>query len=209
MKKVVSLVLVLSMLISMICTSTIVVSAEEKEEPTMNNIETELYPLGEESAVIKGKKLWKDENNEKGFRPESVTIELWVDDDVVATTVATSDNDWSFSFEVPSYLDENGEPIKYVVKERDVANYEMVSSVDPTITVIGPTVTGLVKYTPCNELEINIAGSLVVVKKGHTYRVWTLEELTDEEKKAVLPTVMNCVGINKTTLGFSRDDPAH
>ena len=199
MKKVVSLVLVLSMLISMICTSTIVVSAEEKEEPTMNNIETELYPLGEESAVIKGKKLWKDENNEKGFRPESVTIELWVDDDVVATTVATSDNDWSFSFEVPSYLDENGEPIKYVVKERDVANYEMVSSVDPTITVIGPTVTGLVKYTPCNELEINIAGSLVVVKKGHTYRVWTLEELTDEEKKAVLPTVMNCVGINKNS----------
>jgi len=199
MKKVVSLVLVLSMLISMICTSTIVVSAEEKEEPTMNNIETELYPLGEESAVIKGKKLWKDDNNEKGFRPESVTIELWVDDDVVATTVATSENDWSFSFEVPSYLDENGEPIKYVVKERDVANYEMVSSVDPTITVIGPTVTGLAKYTPCNELEINIAGSLVVVKKGHTYRVWTLEELTDEEKKAVLPTVMNCVGINNNS----------
>ena len=71
---------------------------------------------------IAGKKVWVDNNNQDGIRPENVTVELYANGNKVATTTATEENGWLFIFEdVDKYAD--GKEIEYTVKEVEVEGY--------------------------------------------------------------------------------------
>lgn len=75
-----------------------------------------------ETVSIKGKKTWKDADNQDGKRPESITIKLSNGLKVVETkTVKASDN-WNYSFkDLPKYKD--GKVITYTISEDAVEGY--------------------------------------------------------------------------------------
>jgi len=141
------------------------------------------------NCVIEGEKIWEDDNNSEGKRPESVTISLYNGETEIASTTATKDTNWKFSFEVPA-LDSNGNVIAYTVKEQPVEGYEMTAVVDPVITYKPFTVDMKDdRITPCSSLKISVGSSVVVAFKGNEYTVWTMKELTSTEEAAVISKI--------------------
>jgi len=69
------------------------------------------------------KKVWKDENNQDGKRPSSVTVKLLADgQDTGKTLELTEANGWAGSFKDLD-ADKGGTPIQYTVVEVTVAGY--------------------------------------------------------------------------------------
>ena len=69
------------------------------------------------------KKVWKDENNQDGKRPTSVTVKLLADgQDTGKTLELNAANNWAGSF-TNLDADKGGTPIKYTVVEVTVAGY--------------------------------------------------------------------------------------
>ena len=69
------------------------------------------------------KKVWKDENNQDGKRPSSVTVKLLADgQDTGKTLTLTEANGWAGSFKDLD-ADKGGTPIQYTVVEVTVAGY--------------------------------------------------------------------------------------
>ena len=75
-----------------------------------------------EVIEVNGKKVWSDNNNQDGIRPNEITIRLYADGKEVASTKVTSKNNWAYEF---TNLDKyaNGKEIKYTVKEDKVDGY--------------------------------------------------------------------------------------
>ncbi|BDD43194.1 Cna B-type domain-containing protein [Streptococcus ruminantium] len=77
------------------------------------------------TTSIKVNKVWKDNNNQDGLRPTSITVNLLADGEVVKTETITpnADGDWSHTFtDLPEY--KNGKKITYTVSEEKVEGYE-------------------------------------------------------------------------------------
>ena len=77
-----------------------------------------------ETISISGTKVWYDENDRFGIRPNSITLQLYADDEqtAVATSTATASNNWSYTFaNLPRY--KAGQEIIYTVKEQAVLGY--------------------------------------------------------------------------------------
>ena len=93
-----------------------------------------------ETVVLSGTKVWKDNNNQDGKRTKSVKVQILKNDKEVVQEIEVSEaTGWKFeSKKLPKY--ENGQEIKYTVKEVAVASYE---------TTITPEKDG--KYTITNE----------------------------------------------------------
>lgn len=67
---------------------------------------------------VSGEKIWNDENNQDGIRPNEVTIHLFVNGvDSGKTAKATKDSNWKYTFENLDTYDSNGKVIDYTVKE--------------------------------------------------------------------------------------------
>ena len=79
------------------------------------------------TVKVSGTKTWKDNNNQDGIRPSSITVNLLANGRQVASkTVSASDN-WQYSFDnLAAYA--NGQKITYTVTEDAVAGY--TSTVD-------------------------------------------------------------------------------
>ena len=76
-----------------------------------------------ELIKVEGAKTWKDHNNQDGFRPESITINLLADGVVIDTVTVTEAESWCWSFEnLPKYRD-HGTEIVYSVTEDAVEEY--------------------------------------------------------------------------------------
>jgi len=74
-------------------------------------------------------KVWNDNNNNDGVRPENVTVVLFADDVKVNETVLNSTNGWKYSFTgLPVY--NAGKVIKYTVGEVEVAGYTVAVTND-------------------------------------------------------------------------------
>ena len=80
---------------------------------------------------IKGNKIWEDESNQDGARPEKVTINLYADGALVQSKEITAANAvegnadmWAYEFTgLPKY--EDGHVIQYNVSETPVDNYTL------------------------------------------------------------------------------------
>ena len=75
-----------------------------------------------ETIDIDVTKVWDDENDKDGIRPESVTIDLLGDGEKVDSITLSAKNDWKGSFEGLLKEGENGE-IEYTIKETSVKDY--------------------------------------------------------------------------------------
>ena len=74
------------------------------------------------TVKVSGTKTWKDNNNQDGIRPSSITVNLLANGQQVASkTVSASDN-WQYSFDnLAAYA--NGQKITYTVTEDAVEGY--------------------------------------------------------------------------------------
>ncbi len=86
---------------------------------------------------VTGKKIWLDENNLYGTRPDSITVQLYANgalvEDATPTWTGTKTNAWTFTFANLPSVNANGATINYTVKEVPVENYET--------TINGTTIT--------------------------------------------------------------------
>lgn len=84
-----------------------------------------------ETVTIHGIKVWDDEDNRDGIRPDSVTARLYRDGVAISDRKATADNDWRWNF--GSYRrNYKGKKISYTVSEDPVEAYEAIISGDVT-----------------------------------------------------------------------------
>ncbi|KZT96068.1 Alcohol dehydrogenase [Lactiplantibacillus plantarum] len=94
---------------------------------TVNGNDIVIKNVYNQTINISGTKTWKDNNNQDGIRPSSITVNLLANGRQVASkTVSASDN-WQYSFDnLAAYA--NGRKITYTVTENAVAGY--TSAVD-------------------------------------------------------------------------------
>ena len=80
-------------------------------------------------TVVNVTKVWNDNDNQDGVRPDGVNVVLVADGNAVATVLLDASNDWKYTFtDLPVYS--NGKLIKYSVEELDVAGYVSAISND-------------------------------------------------------------------------------
>ena len=73
---------------------------------------------------VKVTKIWEDNDNNDGMRPDSVTIKLLANGEEVATYELVEKEDWTHVFEDLPAADIDGKKIEYTVEETPVENYE-------------------------------------------------------------------------------------
>lgn len=138
-------------------------------EPEMQEVSkslTDIYPqYADYNGEMEGVSVDKTWTGDAEYnRPESITLDLYLDDQVIDTLTLTAEDDWKGSFDnhYPAYklnsdgtyaLDENGEriPLNYQVKERDVTNYKAAYSQETYRTTVDSSSVHL--FVPATELK--------------------------------------------------------
>ena len=78
----------------------------------------------QEVATVPVTKIWDDDDNKAGKRPDSVTVRLYANGtDTGKTLVITKENQWTEAFTELEVYDKDGNEITYSVKEVPVAGY--------------------------------------------------------------------------------------
>ena len=89
-----------------------------------------------ERTAIPFSKVWQDDGNQDGLRPESIVVNLLANGKKVASQTLTAETGWAGIFEnLPKY--EAGKAIVYTLEEEKVANY--TADIDQTNYVITNT----------------------------------------------------------------------
>ena len=105
-----------------------------------------------DTVILSGTKVWDDNNNQDGKRTRSVKVQILNGDKVVQEIEVSEKTGWKFeSKKLPKY--ENGQEIKYTVKEVAVASYEttITSEKDGKYTITNT-------HTPA---KINVKGQKI------------------------------------------------
>ncbi len=75
-----------------------------------------------ETITVSGTKTWKDNNDQDGVRPDSITVNLLKNGDVYKTVTVTKADSWKYTFkDLPKY--DGGKEIEYTVTEEAVDQY--------------------------------------------------------------------------------------
>ncbi|URZ88041.1 Cna B-type domain-containing protein [Floricoccus penangensis] len=97
----------------------------DKSNVTPQPVEAGTMSNKYEETEISGTKTWDDNDNQDGYRPDSIIVELYDGETKVGEQKVTADsnNNWKYSFTgLRKYKD--GQEIKYTVKEKAVKEYE-------------------------------------------------------------------------------------
>ena len=71
-------------------------------------------------------KLWDDNENEKGYRPKSIKIQVKNGNIIMAEEIITEETNWEYLFkDLPKY-DEQGNEITYTVDEKEVNSNDLL-----------------------------------------------------------------------------------
>ncbi|MBQ1729991.1 MAG: Cna B-type domain-containing protein, partial [Oscillospiraceae bacterium] len=87
---------------------------------------TDFSKVGILPYSIEVDKEWDDQNDNDGVRPDSVTVELYGNGELVATTEITAANNWHGSFAHVRRYDDDSVPIQYTIKEIEIKDGETV-----------------------------------------------------------------------------------
>ena len=144
--------------------------------------------LVNETGRIEVSKDWKDENDQDGYRPEEIYVNLLTDGKVKTTVEVKADEqgNWSYVFEnLPKF--ENGKEIVYTVTENDVEKYttEITGSVAEGF-VITNTHTPTTKNVVLTKIWDDNGNELKKRPGSVTFRInnknYVLSALKDEDK---------------------------
>lgn len=152
---------------------------------------------GEGTITISGEKLWVDDDNASGLRPETLSVTLqgctdlendvWEDIQTVTVTPDASGK-WTFSMDVSSYS-----YLAYRFEEA-VPKYYEVTYQQPTYEFTYPDAGEWANETSCSELNISKsedAKTIVVSKKGSDFYIWSYDALTAGEQKLIMDSFVN------------------
>ncbi len=135
-----------------------------------------------ETITISGSKVWNDNGDQAGERPDSITINLLADGTEVDSKEVTADDNWSWSFTGKAKYSE-GTAIVYTIEEEPVEDY--ISEVsgynvkntyrtDVTVTKVWEDEEDQGKIRP-DSIEIQLyktlAGETTPVSMGTDYKI--------------------------------------
>lgn len=84
-----------------------------------------------EKTSLSAKKVWEDNNNQDGKRPESISVSLMANDKVVDTVELNESNSWKYFWDsIDKYS--QGNEIEYTVEENYLEDYTFSSTYDST-----------------------------------------------------------------------------
>lgn len=72
---------------------------------------------------ISGMVLWDDNNNVNSTRPNSISVKLIKNNEIIFNKKVSKSNKWKYTF-IDLYKYENGEEIKYIIDEDNIKKYE-------------------------------------------------------------------------------------
>ena len=100
-----------------------------------------------EDTSVTAKKIWEDNNNQDGIRPDTIELTLYADGaeykdektnqtvKVTVTPEQKADNEWSYTFEgLPTY-NKDGEKIKYTIVETSIGDEYTTTYSEDGLTV--------------------------------------------------------------------------
>ncbi|MDO4282217.1 MAG: Cna B-type domain-containing protein [Clostridia bacterium] len=88
---------------------------------TVGNVITNKFVVPEDRINIIGEKIWDDNENQAGKRDDSVILQVYVGEEIVAEGEVSEKTNWKYEFELAKY-DENGNEIEYKVDEKEITN---------------------------------------------------------------------------------------
>ena len=155
---------------------------------------TNVFIRPTETIDLTVNKVWADNGNEAGKRPESVTIKVTGNGETYTQVVTGSGDTWTYTFTgLPKY-DANGDEIEYTVDEEDLNNEFYLKTVDQetdtvtnTFNVPGDNVT--IKATKAWDdngdlankrpesvtLQIKDGERIVATEEANETNNWTVE----------------------------------
>ena len=143
-----------------------------------------------EKMQVEVEKIWDDNDNAEGFRPESVTVKLLANGEEAGTATLNEDNEWKYTW---TGLDKNsdGAEIEYTVTEDQLENYKV-----PVIEKVSETGWA---YTVTNsrdfeETEVNVT------------KVWEDAENQDGCRPEVITVNLLADGETIDTVELREDD---
>lgn len=175
--------------------------------------------LGSKDMVeVKGKKIWEDNQDREGLRPQKVTVHLLANGKIVDSDVISAKDNWEYEFKADIY-DEFGHLIHYTLEEEKIPNYTS-HVIEPIVTVEKDVDVELGdKYSRNNNKDAisyrddlgvdDIENAVVVVKltderenKGSNLFVWSLRELSVEEQNKLKDSVYLYPELKQNDLTF-------
>ncbi|NLJ94575.1 MAG: Cna B-type domain-containing protein [Clostridiaceae bacterium] len=89
-----------------------------------------------EKISISISKIWDDENNQDGIRPNDIKVNLLADGEVSKEIKLSEENNWEYTFVDLPKFNSNDDEIAYDVQELDVEGYEsIIESEDNTFQI--------------------------------------------------------------------------
>ena len=88
-----------------------------------------------ETTALTLSKVWQDDNNRDGLRPDSLPVTLSANGKVVYTDTLAPENGWNVTVDVLP-VNENGQRITYAWAEADIPGYRPESALSGTVTTI-------------------------------------------------------------------------
>lgn len=150
---------------------------DEKATVTFTNSKPEPNP---DMVDIPVTKIWSDNNNAAGQRPESITVRLLQDGDIIATALLDESSQWRTVFEhLDRYHDDGSTPYVYAIEEEPVQGY--TSQVEKAEgTEDGYTVTNTFSDARTGDLKLSktVSGTDADLTKNFRFTV----KLTKDEK---------------------------
>ena len=141
-------------------------------------------------------KIWDDDDDAAGYRPESVRIVLYADNTPVREVILNESNNWTHT-----WIDLPQGPV-YTVREEPVPPRYSVEYEYIPMTLSD----SYVRIEPGNEMEFPFAQlgypSYYVAKKGNQFLVWTMGQLNDLQKQQFIDQfrALNVNGFNGISL---------
>ncbi|MCD8378100.1 MAG: Cna B-type domain-containing protein [Candidatus Gastranaerophilales bacterium] len=107
--------------VAVVAAASIVAYAATREVSVLNLTNTHTSTI----ADISGEKIWDDDDDQDGIRPESVVVHLYADGvDTGQSYTISADTDWKYEFtDLPAYAD--GVHIEYSIVEDEVDGYSV------------------------------------------------------------------------------------
>ena len=106
-------------------TGTEIVDADDNAVVAFKNTGKETPKETDKVINVHIEKVWNDNNDATGMRPDDITVQLTQDGDVVATAVLDNDTNWQADFtDLDKYAEDGVTEYEYAVNEIDTSGYK-------------------------------------------------------------------------------------
>lgn len=154
---------------------------------------------------VSGHKTWVNDTNMT--RPQSITVNLYANNQVVASKVVSEADGWNYTFSGLPVNDQNGQKIIYTIGEDAIVNYsskvegyDLINTYDPPTI---PSEPGKDKPSKPGKGDPNDPGRKTPDPKGSNKQDPKTTETKKSENKPTLPKTGEQVAIWLTAAGVS------